>query len=580
MSANQENFPGAYLDAKTVGRAPGEAGMPRDLIALLVCGICLIVAVVSVKVIEGGFKFAVAELPHFATPLFIVFSIIACAFAWVRWPDEAPYLKITTVGCNILIGLNILWLGFDFPVVNQDVYDGLWPVMATGHAVAVVATVLSIFRPSFTLVVAALFVIEKHLVTAMAGGLPGWNHYVVLIDTMILVGVALIAFEVARLVGERLFSDATSSELSAQSTASFYYLTVMCIAIGVHFGNYFLSGYGKIALDGGVTSWLFENKTQYLMLAGYNLGASPISFSDTLFGFAYESLSGTFVLLNAAVLFLQFCCFMAFFRKEVMLVWVIFFDLMHLTIFLLTGALFIHWIVLNMLLVASVAKMPKNIGPRAAIFAGVFATIVGHYAFNTVRLAWYDNRQVRETGFVAVFADGSEAKVPPAFFRESAYTFYNRWFLLDPNAPDQSPAPDQVMEKWEWPAQTIAWGQVFKAEPMRQGEVCAAPTAPTQEAKLDFDYEAMAGFIQARQEWVTDRVEQGRALNYMFFPHDHFTMPWKFNEFRSADVKDIVAYYFYVETVCLDWEDGEFKREVITRSTSKPFGVKGIGDDT
>ena len=313
------------------------------------------------------------------------------------------------------------------------------------------------------------------------------------------------------------------------------------------------------------------------MLAGYNHGSAPLSFFDPLFGFAVENMDRGFVLLNILVLVSQTFCFLAVFRKKLMIAWVVFFDIMHVTIFVLTGALFIHWIALNFLLVLSVSIMPANLAPRPALFAGVAATLIGHFAFNTMQMAWYDNRQVRDAGFVAVYEDGSEARVPPSYFRESAYGFYNRWFRLPPGMVGGVDAPDAAMMSTEWPAQTAAWGQVDKIDEMRQGETCERPESPASSNRIDFDLEATKTYVKARHSWALDRIENGKPLRYHLFPHDHFSMPWRFKSFDQSDVNDIVSYYYTVETVCLSWQNGEFKRDVITRAATKPISVVGGG---
>lgn len=550
---------------------------PKDNLVLIVVAVCSVIAVLSVRLVVGGTNYVVSELPGVATALFVLGLLAAAAFAWVRYPDEAPFLRITLAGCSVLIGVNSLWLGFDFPIVDQEVYDGVAPIIAVAPYIVVIAAALALFRPSFALVVALVFIIQKRLVLAMAGGLPATSHYVVLIDTMVLIGVALIGFELARVLARRFGGDAINANLSEPQTQQFFYLLTMCIAIGVHFGNYFLSGIGKVILDGGVLSWILDNKTQYLMLAGYNVGAAPLSFSPALFGFGYNALSSGYILLNIVVLFAQCFCMLAFLRKKLMMAWVVFFDVMHIVIFLLTGALFLHWIVLNSLLLLSVARMPRNLAPSPALAAGVVATMIGHIFFHTIMLAWYDNRQIRDAGYVAIYADGSEAEVPPSFFRESSYSFYNRWFRIHPKAGDQPPEAYAALDSLEWQAQTVAWGQVLEVASMERGEACGVPNdgAPV---KLDFDVAAAEKFIRARHQWAMDRIAKGESLNYHFFPHDHVSMPWLFEKFETSDVRDIVAYYYKVETVCLSWEDGALKREVATRTATKPYAVKGGGD--
>ena len=533
-------------------------------------------AIIAVPILVTGSRYVISDLPQYAPIALILGTLATACFGGIKYPPQAPYLRITLVGCSVLIALNIAWLGFDFPVVHEPVYSGVSPLFPILPLLALITGVAAIFRPAFAIIIALIFAMQKELVVSMAGGLPGFSHYLVIVDTMVFVAVAIVAIVIARMSAEYLLGTEKSAELRREDRLDFYFLTAMCIAIGVHFGNYFLSGIGKALLDGGLISWILENKTQYTMLAGYNLGSAPLSFYNPLFGFAFESMDRGYVLLNILVLLSQTFCFIAFFRKKLMIAWVLFFDIMHVTIFVLTGALFIHWIALNFLLVLSVSKMPANLAPRPALIAGVVATLIGHFAFNTMQMAWYDNRQIRDAGFVAIYEDGTEARVPPSYFRESAYGFYNRWFRLPPGTAEGAEAPNGSMASADWPAQTAAWGQVDKIALMRQGEACQLPERPSSANRIDFDLEAVKAYIKARHSWAIDRIENGKPLRYHLFPHDHFSMPWRFKNFDQSDVNDIVSYYYRVETICLSWQNGELNREVLTQATTEPISVAGV----
>ncbi|MEM9169723.1 MAG: hypothetical protein AAGC56_08720 [Pseudomonadota bacterium] len=560
------------------GDRRGEAWLPESALARSAFAVCIAGAALAVPVLINGMRHIVFEAPGLVIPMLLVVATTSSAFFWVRYPSVAPYLRITLAGCALLLGANVLWLGFDFPVVDEATHKAVAPLFPIAPIAAFAFGFLAVFRPAFAVVPATIFVVQKTLVTAMAGGLAGFSHYLVIVDTAAFVAVAIVAFRAAQVIAARFFEKTRVESAFSERSADLYYLIIMCIAIGVHFGNYFLSGVGKALLDGGLVSWLLENKTQYLMLGGYNLGSAPLSISSTLFGRAFAALDQTYILVNLAVLIAQAFCFLAFLRKRIMLGWVLFFDVMHVTIFILTGALFIHWILLNSLLLVSVSKMPEILAPRVALVAGIVSTIFGHLLFNTIMLAWYDNRQVRDAGFVAVYADGSEARVPPSFFRESAYAFYGRWFRLAPETGGWVEAPTSVTVGARKQSQSYAWGQVQKVDAMRRGEDCLAPAETPENgesgiAQIDFDLPAAEAFVRARQTWVADRLKRGAPVRYHLFPHDHFSMPWRFREFEEADLEAIVGYYYRVETVCLGWRDGVFQREVMARSASPIFSV-------
>ncbi len=556
-----------------------ESGLRSNLVVLaLAATVSVVAGLAAVKPVVDYIDLIVRWHTDLVPVAFAAGVALSVAFAWIKYPSRAPYLRIVLVGVSLLLGIHNLWMGYDFPVANADVHAAVAPFTSIAGWMTIAAMALSVVRPSFAVITSVTLVFQKSLAVHMSGGYTGHHHYIVLADLAIFAVITIILFETARALWHKAEPDTDEASAEEQRFIDGFWLVVMCIILGAHLGNYFLSGYGKVALDGGPLSWVLENKTQYLLLGGYNLGAAPLSGVPPLFGVVYWTLSHAYIPLNTVVLMAQFLCFAAFASRTWMIRLIVFFDIMHLTIFALTGALFFHWIVLNSVLLLAVARMPATFAPRFALVIGALVTVAGHHVFHTVRLAWYDNREVRDDRFIAVYADGSEAHVPPSFFRESSYLFYNRGFEL-PRDPAQR---DRVLEETapllaqvEPQAQTYGWGQNHRIEAKRQSETCALPLSASGPVAADFDAAEARTYVTARHDWAMDRLNAGKPLNYHPFPHDHFSLPWNFQAFESRDVRDIVAYYYTVETVCLDWANGGLERDVITRTQTIPFDVTG-----
>ncbi|TIP78917.1 MAG: hypothetical protein E5X58_42275, partial [Mesorhizobium sp.] len=131
------------------------------------------------------------------------------------------------------------------------------------------------------------------------------------------------------------------------------------------------------------------------MLAGYGLGAAPLGFSESLLALAYEAVRAVQIPMNVLILAAQLLCFLAFLRRRWLIGLTAFFDIMHIGIFLLSGALFLHWIILNSLIVAALTRMKENSFSKIAVATGIVVTIFGDAVFYNARLGWYDSRQIR-----------------------------------------------------------------------------------------------------------------------------------------------------------------------------------------
>ncbi|TIL45123.1 MAG: hypothetical protein E5Y87_01980 [Mesorhizobium sp.] len=136
--------------------------------------------------------------------------------------------------------------------------------------------------------------------------------------------------------------------------------------------------------------------------------------------------------MNVVILAAQLLCFLAFLRRRWLIGLTAFFDIMHIGIFLLSGALFLHWIILNSLIVAALTRMKESSFSTTAIVTGIVVTIFGDAVFYNARLGWYDSRQIRQAHFEALTKEGDWVRVAPSFFRDASYLLYARLTTMRP----------------------------------------------------------------------------------------------------------------------------------------------------
>jgi hypothetical protein len=517
--------------------------------------------------------------PAFATAGAIGLAVLCCLFAFVRYVPEARAARIVVVGLAITLGIFGFALGDELGIAHAARAEALGNALEYLRLIALVASLLSILRPSFAIFPMVYFAFHKNVTRAVSGAEElGRNDYAPLVEVGLFLACGLIALGLLQSLGR---SNAVIRKLPSLSTlgtrdfAANAAGILLLAAIGAHFGNYFMSGMAKITLDGGPLSWALENPTSSIMLAGYGLGAAPLAFSSSLLAAAYEAFRAVQIPMNFVVLSAQLLCFLAFLRRRWLIGLTAFFDFMHISIFLLSGALFLHWIILNSLIVAGLARVKDNSLSRAALLTGIVVTIFGHTVFYNARLGWYDARQIRQGYFEAVAVKGDWIRVAPSFFRDASYLLYVRHFGYHEYRRKSGHIP------------TSAWGQIgirgvqpqssefasSNYEVMKLTKNCAYPVEQPF-TPPDYDVTRPASFILGQHERAVTLASSGFSVDHNLYPHHHYSMPFLHRPFEALDPREIVAYRYNVDTICLEVTDGKIVRRVMTQTLGPRINVR------
>jgi hypothetical protein len=537
------------------------------------CG--LVPILVYEKVIS---RLAWADL-GFATTGSVGLALLCCLFAFIRYPKEAQSARVVVVGLAITLGIFGFALGDQLGIANAGRAEALGNALEYSRIIALAAAFLSILRPSFAIFPMVYFAFHKEATRAISGAAElGRNDYAPLVEVGLFLACGLMALGLLQSLSRSnvaVLKRSGLSELEIGDFAPKAAIILLLAGIGAHFGNYFMSGMAKITLDGGPLSWIIENPTSSIMLAGYSLGAAPLAFFPRLFAAAYEAFRAVEIPMNFVVLSAQLLCFLAFLRRRWLIGWTAFFDVMHVGIFLLSGALFLHWIILNSLMVAALARVDKRSFSAAAVATGILVTIFGHMVFYNARLGWYDSKQIRLAHFEALTENGDWVRVAPSFFRDASYLLYARHFGYQEHRRESGHVP------------TSAWGQIgirgvrpkssevasSNYEIMKLTKDCAYPVEKPVTAP-DYDTVRPASFIRAQHERAVLLANSGFAVDYNLYPHHHFSMPFLHRAFEALDPRDIVAYRYVVETVCSAVADGTFVRRVMTQTLGPKVDVQ------
>ena len=225
------------------------------------------------------------------------------------------------------------------------------------------------------------------------------------------------------------------------------------------------------------------------------------------------------------------------------------FDLMHLSIIVVAGANFWPWIILN-LIIAYVVLRPDF--PYQALMPAVVATVFILFAtkiVNVANLGWYDTGVNNKLFFEAVDATGKRYSVPTNFFAFYSYSFGHMDY--------GPPSPDTAFRVGSPNGGTLDY-RLFKAgRSCDKAELLSGGMEPTSSLN------GVVQFVQNYHRMIVSIEDLIRSFPYDLYPH-HFYVPRNQSlPFRDLDKRRVVAYIYRQETVCLSFESGHLKRNVV-----------------
>ncbi|WP_230281556.1 hypothetical protein [Croceicoccus sp. Ery15] len=336
-------------------------------------------------------------------------------------------------------------------------------------------------------------------------------------------------------------------------------LMLFAAGVGAHLANYFWSGLAKLAMDGGVTSWLFDNRLYDGIPAALEKGTLPLAAFPWAVEWLDAVLQFLFLPMNLFAFGVQIFALVAPLRRRWLIASIVLFDLFHLAVWFTLGLLFWKWIALNMILLVALAAISDAEWTRPARYTALAFVIVGMATFRTASLAWYDTPGFASPHFEAEMDDGTRMKVPNAFFLSSSY---------------------QVSQGriW-WPGgrghfNPSIWGSVLHHDDLVAGRECRAPARTEPAAEEWGPLENVGRFVQAHHRQITSRLNDKGQLNYYLVPHHHVPSPILPDPFYETDKRRIVRYWFVIDSVCLSLQDGGLDRRVIGHTERPVYDVK------
>lgn len=483
-----------------------------------------------------GLKVRSADLDvpvrRFLRVLGVVIGFYAFTSAPTLLAGDRPHAELVT---------GLVWLGWAAPAL----------------------VVLAWWRPVALLPLVALMFWQKSWMALFnAGNSVSSTDYLPLFDTVLLLLSALLVLAYLprlalwrRLEAERVEARAISPQM-----------LVFFALIGIHLSNYFHSGVAKIVLDGGPLRWLLENRTDYLAHTAWELGILPLAAWPALAGAVLALLQPPMVqVINALTLFPQLFSPLAVLSRRTMIGFLLFFDLQHLGIAVLTGVFFWKWIALNTAFVVALARWPeKRLPPVVGLLVAALSMVVlvvpgivlpggyrisnwGQPLFFTARLGWYDTPAVNHAYATAILDDGRELRVPTNYFLA---------FSLSAAQQDYANVLPHM-----WPTGTF--GTTVSYEQMKLGLACRQQLTDVVHPVLDPSH--LVRFTRERHAEALALAGADGQLAYDLYPHHIWSNPLLYRDFAGLDLRRIKAFRWSIEAVCVDWSGGARHTRVINQ---------------
>jgi hypothetical protein len=430
--------------------------------------------------------------------------------------------------------------------------NGLW-------ILAVLGGVAGFFRPSLGLV-PLLYIPWQKQQLMHVGGIPiEWMDYVTMIETGCFLIVGYLIFGLICRVAPSFAADGRASPAKPSPLTGTLHPVdgLVLLAVAFHFGNYLYAGLIKTTLGDGPLYWVLHNRTELLVLAAWDQGVLPVSFSKQLAGFTYESLATLRVFTNLATIAIQLFAVVALFRMRWAILTTLSYDLLHVVIFVTTGIFFWKFIILNLAIVAALSSMRISSVPRNSKIALAAAVVCSPYVFHILgSFAWIDTPSVNQVRFYAVTEEGTEHGVPSNYFLGASVTLAQNRMVW----PAQGPFP------------TETWGTTRDFAVAQHGLSCnwAREASEMPPAVFSAAKPAIQEAVRRNHRQILSMADANGFVEYDLLPHHIFSMPWEFRNFKALDKRRIRSYRYELEAVCLGYEDGRITRKLMYRAT---FGI-------
>ena len=439
-------------------------------------------------------------------------------------------IVILARGLAITTGIYSVSLFPGFPTLHV-VFGLSREIILLAWAAAGFAAIVALWRPSW-LVYCGFYIFWIKTTASYVTGL----EYHTLLDAQplyqvpVYLGIAITALQLTKRSGLGHILNLTPGfPLCARNP----WILVLITAIALHAANYFYSGVAKASLGGSVTDWALHNENGNLLLVAlYN---KQLLWGDWagLDSIAIGSISFLARPLAIMIVLGRLASIVAFSNRRLFILLFAFYDLMHVGIFVLAGANFWTWFMLDLAIIAAMGQLAPGVLNWKTGVIGAFMVVASKTFATIAWLGWYDTRAVNSAYFEVVYPEGRTDSSPAFGFY--SYPLAHMSFGLPPG--NYFP--------------TLTNGGTYSSLVYRQSAKCTF-NSNHSEFEKKWNAERLSAFIRGYHQYVLQRVDgHGRWSNDLY-PHHFWSSPSVVREFASVDMRKVTDYILVVESVCLD----------------------------
>ncbi|MEJ8474055.1 hypothetical protein [Roseibium algae] len=456
--------------------------------------------------------------------------LLALAIRNIRADDVAPPFRLLAAGLALILGAYGLVSPLSYPNGMSTVSDILLTWFSVAAYGQFACAVLAIFRPAFAIVPAAFVLATKDAADRLFGLHMSNTDYIALVELAIYGYAAMLTY--TALTRQTLMP--SISERAKRYGLDAWTLAAFLTLVAVHFANYFYSAVAKMLLGGGPFLWVTTNPTEILAYDAWYGGFFPLAQWETLSVALLAGLTFMRPLSNILLFAGQIISVACLWRRWSMIAITLFYDLTHVTIFLVSGIFFWKWILLNLLLVSAMRMVPYAALRAPLLIVNSAVLICSPLIFKVVWLGWYDTPALTRNVVVAVLEDGRELEVPSNYFGTISLMVAQH----DLGRPQPGHFP------------TGTWGSTKSGQTL---------TAALENCKLLPDHgwhhrqapQHIKSPIQLVHRYALQREAHYGSYVYDLYPHHIWSNPFLFEEFSQVLPSEIDHYLYKTESVCI-----------------------------
>ncbi|MGF1477765.1 MAG: hypothetical protein ACFB6S_19635 [Geminicoccaceae bacterium] len=432
-----------------------------------------------------------------------------------------------------------------YPAVSDAyIYESAYSELLWLHGrwLAVVAAAIAWFRPGFGIIPVVIVAWKKHLMAEQFGFPLNATDYYPVAELGLYLSFAIALAPAAETLLSRF---ASKHDLIDRARATSWSVGEAAFlgAFAIHIANYFYSAVAKITLPGaGPLTWVLENQTHYIMMATWVTGLGPLHSHDLLAIAGHEFMAHFQYLTNAMTVAVQLAALVCIIRIRWAMALTGIYDVTHAIIFVTTSILFWKWMTLNVgLIIALHHLLPRKSPPTPLIVMTVAVTILAPIIFNIAALGWFDTAALNRPSVEAVTADGRHVPVPTTYFLEGSAQM----------------AKTVIGRPFEGHFDEIGvFGKALRSyDIMQRANRCELPTAEESGPSRSFAREPkLEKYFVEHHEYILSHVDENGRFPYNIFPHHNWSNPALYQEFRSLDLRTIVAYRYIIDSLCLSYD--------------------------